>query len=100
MLPIPITRAVTSVARFLPSLHFSSKVRLVITKNVNRDDTTANAKAIKKQIPIRRPPGSFLKISVISRNTRLCPFCTSTPASNAEGIITNLKRIAATEMSN
>lgn len=95
ILPIPIISAVTTVAFLRPILQLSSNVLVEISKNVNKEEITANIRARKKQHPIIRPPGSLPKMSVITRNTSPGPLCTSTPPANAEGIITNPAKIAA-----
>ena len=95
MLPAPMIAATARVPFLRPNLHFSSKVRIEISKKVNSEEMTANASARKKQMPMSRPPGSLLKISVITKNTRPGPFWTSTPAANADGMITNPARTAA-----
>ena len=58
-------------------------------------DAELNTIARKKQMPIRRPPGSLLKMPVITRKIRLGPLCISTPPANADGIITKPARMAA-----
>lgn len=95
MLPIPMIREMMKVDLIRPSLRLSSKVRMEISKKVNNEEITANTIARKKQIPIRRPPGNLLKISVITRKIRLGPLCISTPPANADGMITKPARMAA-----
>ena len=95
MLPAPMIREMISVALIRPIFRLSSKVRIEISKNVNNDEITANTIARKKQMPIRRPPGSLLKMPVITRKIRLGPLCISTPPANADGIITKPARMAA-----
>ena len=94
--PIAMITVVRIVALRRPIFRLSSKVRIEISKKLNREEITAKRMARKKHTPMILPPGSFSKISVITLNTRLGPADSiSTPPEKAEGTTTNPARIAA-----